>query len=341
MQAPAGSGPCPRRCCAPPRSALGVGAAAVTFVTRARGVPEHARTRGARLGAADAPADGMGRRHGLAKDRGLMDYETVDARAPRRRSCASRSNRPEAMNAWNKQFGRGPARRGARPRPSDDAVRAVVDHGRRARRSPRAPTSRRASTRRRRATRTSQTALRERYHPIITGHPRGCPSRCWRPSTAPRSGSAARSRWPPTWSIARESRLLPARLREHRPGARRRLVAVRARARRLRAARPRWRCSASASRAGQALEWGLINRVAADDEFDGRGRRAGRSAWPTGPTALLRGHQAPAQRVAVRADGRAAGARGRDPAGVGGVRRLPRGRAGVPREAPARIRGPA
>ena len=52
--------------------------------------------------------------------------------------------------------------------------------------------------------------------------------------------------------------------------------------------------------APQALEWGLINRVAADDEFDAEvdaladapGRR---------PDRLLRRLQAPAQRLAVRA----------------------------------------
>ena len=42
-------------------------------------------------------------------------------------------------------------------------------------------------------------------------------------------------------------------------------------------ARPRWRCSASASRRRKALEWGLINRVVPDDAFDAEVER-----WPTG-----------------------------------------------------------
>ena len=75
-----------------------------------------------------------------------------------------------------------------------------------------------------------------------------------------RRASAARWRCAPTSSSPRESRLLPARLREHRPGARRRLVALRARRASASRARPRWRCSASACRRAQALEWGLINR---------------------------------------------------------------------------------
>ena len=65
-----------------------------------------------------------------------------------------------------------------------------------------------------------------------------------------------------------------------------------------------------------------------------RGRRAG---GPPGgrPDARVRGNQAPVQRLAVHADGGAAGPRGVDPAAVGGVGRLRGGRAGVPGEAAA------
>ena len=66
----------------------------------------------------------------------------------------------------------------------------------------------------------------------------------------------------------------------------------------------------------KALEWGLINRVAADDVFDAEvDALAERLA--TGPTALLRRLQAPAQRLDLPRDGGAARARGDDPAGDG------------------------
>ena len=77
--------------------------------------------------------------------------------------------------------------------------------------------------------------------------------------------------------------------------------------------------------AAQALEWGLVNRVVARRRA--RGRRRGAPAPPGGGAdGLLRGHEAPAQRLAVRRHGGAARARGRRPAGDGGVGRLRGGR---------------
>ena len=80
--------------------------------------------------------------------------------------------------------------------------------------------------------------------------------------------------------------------------------------------------------AAQALEWGLINRVVSR-----RAARAGepRAGRPPGrrPDSLLRRHQAPAQQLALCPHGRAARARGADPARDGWKRRFPRGRDGV------------
>ena len=91
--------------------------------------------------------------------------------------------------------------------------------------------------------------------------------------------------------------------------------------------------------ARQALEWGLINRVVADDEFDAAvDELAARLA--AGPTAAYAGIKSELNALAVRPDGRAARARGHDPAALRRLRRLPGGRAGVPGEAPAGVHGP-
>ena len=66
----------------------------------------------------------------------------------------------------------------------------------------------------------------------------------------------------------------------------------------------------------KALEWGLINRVAADDVLRCGGRRPRRAPGHR-PHRLLRRLQAPAQRLDLPRDGRAARARGDDPAGDG------------------------
>ena len=97
-------------------------------------------------------------------------------------------------------------------------------------------------------------------------------------------------------------RLLPAGLREHRPGARRRLLAAGPQPRRLHPRRARWRCSASASAPSRRAAWGLINRVVPDADFAAETDRAAR---PPGhrPDALLRRDEAPAQPLALQADG--------------------------------------
>jgi enoyl-CoA hydratase/carnithine racemase len=71
--------------------------------------------------------------------------------------------------------------------------------------------------------------------------------------------------------------------------------------------------------AQQAFDWNLVNRVVPDATSPARSRRSP-SASPPGPTRSFAGLQAPAQRVAVPAHGRAAGAGGHDPAGDGGLR---------------------
>ena len=90
--------------------------------------------------------------------------------------------------------------------------------------------------------------------------------------------------------------------------------------------------------APRALEWGLINRVFADDAFaDEVDALVDRLA--AGPHALLRGDQAPAQRLAVRAHARPARPGGRHPAGDGGQRGLRRGCHGVHPERSAEFQG--
>ncbi len=65
-----------------------------------------------------------------------------------------------------------------------------------------------------------------------------------------------------------------------------------------------------------ALDWGLINRVWPDEEFTRRDRCPARPAG-RGRYQVLRRDQAAAQPVAVHADGRPAGVRGGNPAGDG------------------------
>ena len=67
--------------------------------------------------------------------------------------------------------------------------------------------------------------------------------------------------------------------------------------------------------------------------------RALRDRLAAGPTRSYAGSQAPAQPLALRAHGGAARARGRHPAGDGGLAGLRRGRRRLRREAPAGVRG--
>ena len=88
--------------------------------------------------------------------------------------------------------------------------------------------------------------------------------------------------------------------------------------------------------AAQALEWGLINRVVADDELE---REAGEllARLARGPDPRLREHQAAAQPHALLRAARAARRRGRGAARAGPHRRLRRGRDRLRREAPAAV----
>ena len=175
-----------------------------------------------------------------------MEYETVQVQ---RRGGELRIalDRPEAMNAWNKQFGRdllaalGGRRRRRRARGRDHRRRPGVLLRRRPQ----------GGLRRRRRTGHPDvvTALTRALPPDHHRDPRACPS----PSLAAVNGAGRRASGCSLalacdLIVAARERLLPAGVREHRPGARRRLVAVRPGARRASRARPRWRCSASGSR---------------------------------------------------------------------------------------------
>ena len=167
-------------------------------------------------------------------------------------------------------------------------------------RSPPAPTCATSAARARRPTGspTCTRTLDERYHPIIDGDPHDAQARR---RGGQRPGGRHRLLARAGLRPRRRGRvgLLPAGLREHRPRARRRLVAVRAQRASgfARAARDgdarRARQAPSRRRAG-----GSINRVVPDDELRGRGRRARRP--PGGRAdAVLRRLQAPAQRLAA------------------------------------------
>ncbi len=84
--------------------------------------------------------------------------------------------------------------------------------------------------------------------------------------------------------------------------------------------------------AARALEWGLINQVWPDAELAGRSEALVLHARRR-PDRLVRGHQAAAEQVALRADARPARVRGADPAGKSRIRRLRRGGRRVRREA--------
>ena len=263
-----------------------------------------------------------------------MDYETIETER-RGGELRIRLNRPEAMNAWNVQFGLD-LRAAVEAAADDDEVRAVVVTGNGRAFSSGAdlkagfdPTPEGHPD--------VQAALRDRYHPIITGL-RRMPKPVLAAVNGPAVGIGLSLALAADLVIARESAyfllafvnigLVP-------DGGSSLFVPERvgfARATEMamlgeRVPRP------PGARVGPDQPRRRRRRVRR------RGRRAGPAAGDR-PDALLRGLQAPAQRVAVRPHGRPARPRGDDPAGVRGLRRLPRGRAGVPREAPARVRGP-
>src|SRR5918994_853769 len=192
-----------------------------------------------------------------------MDYETV---LVERRGAEQRItwNRPEAMNAWNKQFGldlRDAVERAA----EDDEVRAVVITG--AGRGFSSGADLKAGFDPTPGGRPDvHTALTERYHPIITGI-RRMPKPVLAAVNGPAVGIGLSLALAADLVIARESAyfllafvnigLVP-------DGGSSLFVPERvgfARATEM---------AMLGERVGarQALEWGLINRVAAEDEFD-------------------------------------------------------------------------
>ena len=225
------------------------------------------------------------------------EYETV--KLWRRGGAAKiELNRPETMNAWNRQFG-DDLRDAVTKAGEDDDVRAVLHHRRRPRvllgRRPQGDGHERRPHARGppRRPHDAHRALPPDHHGI-----RRMPKPVVAAVNGPAVGIGLSLALAADLVVAKRVGVLPAGLREHRPRARRRLVAVRRRRASGSRARPRWRCSASGSRRPQALEWGLINRVFADDAFDAEvGALLERLA--DGPDAVLRGHQAPAQRLAL------------------------------------------
>jgi 2-(1,2-epoxy-1,2-dihydrophenyl)acetyl-CoA isomerase len=192
-----------------------------------------------------------------------MDLETVGVE---RRGAELRItlNRPEAMNAWNKQFGED-LRAAIEAAAADDAVRAVVITG--AGRAFSSGADLKAGFEPTPAGHPDVlTPLRDRYHPIITGL-RRMPKPVVAAVNGPAVGIGLSLALAADLVIARESAyfllafvnigLVP-------DGGSSLFVPERvgfARASEMAMLGER-------VTARQALEWGLINRVSADDEFD-------------------------------------------------------------------------
>ena len=192
-----------------------------------------------------------------------MTYETVDVE---RRGGELRItlNRPEAMNAWNTQLGED-LRAAVEQAASDDAVRAVVVTG--AGRAFSSGADLKAGFEPGpEGVPDVETALKERYHPIITGL-RTMPKPVLAAVNGPAVGIGLSLALAADLVIARESAyfllafvnigLVP-------DGGSSLMVPERvgfARASEMALLGER-------VPARQALEWGLINRVAADEDFD-------------------------------------------------------------------------
>src|SRR6476646_3303203 len=261
----------------------------------------------------------------------MADFETVTVR----RDGAAATivlDRPEALNAWNRQLGSdllGALREAA----GDDDVRAVRLTG-----AGRAFSSG-ADLRDITAMEDERTAegdpdvqrlLRERYHPIIT-LVREMPKPVLAAVNGPAAGIGASLALASDLIIAAESAYLLlafVNIGLVPDGGSSLLVPSRvgfARAAEMAMLGER-------IPAPKALDWGLINRVAADDAFAAESD-ALIERLANGPTLAYAGREAPAQPLAVRADGGATRVRGRRAAGARGVAGLRRGRRGVRRAA--------
>ena len=239
-------------------------------------------------------------------------------------------NRPDALNAWNRDLGLGlkdailERRRGRRrARRDDHGRRARVLVGRRPARHHERHDARRAAPTCRRSSRSATTRSSRRSA--------RCPSPCWPPSTARRSGIGCSLALASDLIVAAESAyfllafvnigLVP-------DGGSSLLVPSRVGF--TRAAQ----MAMLGERVGaeQAAGLGAHQPGRPRRRLRGRDERAARAPGHR-PDEVLRRDEAPAQPLALRGDRRPARVRGRHPAGDGRVRRLRGGRRRVPREA--------
>ena len=243
-------------------------------------------------------------------------YETIELE--RSGGAATiRLNRPEALNAWNAALG-DELLHAVRAVASDDEVRAVCVTG-----AGRAFSS--GGDLRDMASRPRTpdghidvyTSLTTTFHPILTGL-RTMPKPVLAAVNGPAVGIGCSLALSCDLVVAAESAYLSlafARIGLVPDGGASALVSARAGGgRALEMAMLGDRVPAAT-----ALRWGLVNEVLPDDELQARRRRAA-AAPRDRADALLRGLQAPAQRLAVRRPGGAARARGARPAGDGRVR---------------------
>ena len=178
--------------------------------------------------------------------------------------------------------------------------------------------------------------LTERYHPIMHAI-REMDKPVVAAVNGGRSGSAARWRCAATGGGGRQ-RLLPARLRKHRTGARRRLLAVRTRCGSEWRGRPRWRCWASAW-APPKRSNGVSSNARAPRMSLERESAALTARWRRGPTRSYAATKRLAQRALYSGMDEQLELEATLQQEMARQRRLPRGRERLPRRAPGELRG--